>query len=499
MFDTVFAGRDEASLIAAIEQAACEEAQAGARKLAAIAELAHASVTYDQEHDQWVYDSWAATASEVGAVLNVGQRRASGQMRMAVALRDRLPKVGALYLQGRLSGRLVSEITWRTRLVEDAQVLALLDAALADKALRWGPLPEARLTRTIDALLTRYDPDAVIRAEEAVKKRDFRVGSCDDPDELVSVYGHVLGCDAAVLSARIAVMLKGICDNDPRTIGERRSCAVGAIIQGHDQLPCRCGSPECAASPPPKSNVVITVIADPAAIEAAQTLIADQDRAQQEKRAPAPEPRPDRSPCPQDSGVALLPGVTILPIVALAEAIRNGAAIKELWLPGPDPEPHYRPSAKLAAFVRARDMFCRFPGCDVPAERCDIDHVVPWPYGPTHPSNLNCKCRTHHLAKTFWDGWRDEQSPDGTVTWTTPAGQRYTTAPGSRLLFPTWNTATAELAPLAQPPPESDRSLKMPKRRRTRATENAARIKAERAHNAAARPIVDHGNDPPPF
>ncbi|MGE2716085.1 DUF222 domain-containing protein [Mycolicibacterium litorale] len=509
MFDTVFAGRDEASLIAAIGQAACEEAQAGARKLAAIAQLVHASVTFDDEHDQWVYDSWAATASEVGAVLSVGQRRASGQMRMAVALRDRLPKVGALYLQGRLSARLVSEITWRTRLVEDAQVLALLDCALAEKALRWGPLSQARLTRTVDALITRYDPDAVIRAEEAVKKRDFRVGSCDDPDELVSVYGHVLGCDAAVLSARIAVMVKGICDNDPRTIGERRSCAVGAIIQGHDQLPCRCGSPECAASPPPKSNVVVTVIADPAAIEAAQKLIADQDREHQQKRAQTSQPRPASCPCPQESGVALLPGVRILPIVALAEAIRNGAAITQLWLPGPDPEPHYRPSAKLAAFVRARDLFCRFPGCDVPAERCDIDHVVPWPYGPTHPSNLNCTCRTHHLAKTFWDGWRDEQSSDGAVAWTTPAGRRYTTVPGSRLFFPTWDTTTAELAPLAQPPPESGRSAKMPKRRRTRATENAARIKAERADNAARRdrgsaapspkPQPDHGKDPPPF
>jgi hypothetical protein len=123
----------------------------------------------------------------------------------------------------------------------------------------------------------------------------------------------------------------------------------------------------------------------------------------------------------------------------------------------------------------------------VPAERCDIDHVVPWPYGPTHASNLNCKCRTHHLAKTFWDGWRDEQLPDGTVIWTTPAGQRYTTVPGSRLFFPGWDTSTAELPPLAQPPPGSDRSAKIPKRRRTRAAEEAARIKAERDDNAAHR------------
>ncbi|MGE2713659.1 DUF222 domain-containing protein [Mycolicibacterium litorale] len=506
MFDTVFAGLDGSALIAAIEQSAREEAEAGARKLAAIAQLVHSTVTLDEERDQWVYDSWAAAASEVGAALTIGHRRASGQMRIAVALRDRLPKIAALYLQGRLSGRLIGEITWRTHLIDDHHVLALLDSALADKALRWGPLSDAGLTRAIDALITRYDPNAVIRADETVTKRDFRVGAHNDPDALATVWGQLMGCDAAVLSARITAMVQGICQDDPRTMGERRSCAVGAIIQGYDHLPCRCGSPACAATPPPKSDVVISVIADPAALQAAQNLIAAEDREHavkhattqpkaepQEECEPQPEATSEREapnpyPCPQGSGVALLPGVRILPIVALAEAIRSGAAIKQLWLPGPDPEPHYRPSAKLAAFVRARDLFCRFPGCTVPAERCDIDHVVPWPYGPTHPSNLHCKCRTHHLGKTFDDGWREQQSPDGTVVWTTPAGRRYTTAPGSRLFFPGWDTTTTELPPLAQPPPpDPDRIAKMPKRRRTRAADNTARITAERAHNAAQR------------
>ena len=50
--------------------------------------------------------------------------------------------------------------------------------------------------------------------------------------------------------------------------------------------------------------------------------------------------------------------------------------------------------------------------------------------------------------KTFWTGtggWVDEQWPDGTVVWAAPSGKAYTTHPGSRLFFPTWNVTTAEL------------------------------------------------------
>ena len=123
-------------------------------------------------------------------------------------------------------------------------------------------------------------------------------------------------------------------------------------------------------------------------------------------------------------------------------------------MPGDEPEPRLSAVTELAEFVRMRDLFCRFPGCDVPAELCDIDHARPWPWGPTHASNLSCKCRHHHLMKTFCTGiggWTDVQLPDGTLIWTSPSGTKYTTKPGSRLFFPGWDTTTAAL-----PPPPTD-------------------------------------------
>ena len=112
---------------------------------------------------------------------------------------------------------------------------------------------------------------------------------------------------------------------------------------------------------------------------------------------------------------------------ALLGAIVERARIRAVRHPGGDtpPEPRYTTTRQTCEFVRFRDLTCRFPGCDKPAQVCDIDHTVPYPVGPTHPSNLKCLCRFHHLLKTFWnglDGWRDRQLPDGTVMWTSPTG-----------------------------------------------------------------------------
>ena len=71
----------------------------------------------------------------------------------------------------------------------------------------------------------------------------------------------------------------------------------------------------------------------------------------------------------------------------------------------------YVPSAAQQARVRGRDGFCRFPGCDVPARKCDIDHIQPYDHdnpgagGPTDSRNLHCLCRRHHNLKTsrLWD------------------------------------------------------------------------------------------------
>ena len=92
----------------------------------------------------------------------------------------------------------------------------------------------------------------------------------------------------------------------------------------------------------------------------------------------------------------------------------------------------YRPPAHLAGLVITRDQTCQFPGCRVPAHRCDLDHAIAHhpdtDTGPTSDTNLGPKCRRHHQIKQA-PGWSVTQHPDGCTTWTTPSGHNYHSQP----------------------------------------------------------------------
>lgn len=94
----------------------------------------------------------------------------------------------------------------------------------------------------------------------------------------------------------------------------------------------------------------------------------------------------------------------------------------------PPPVDSYRPSAELDRHVRVRDVTCVVPGCHVPASRCDLDHLVPWPAGPTSADNLHALCRRHHLLRTH-AGYELVVDDDGTREWRTPLGQTLWSTP----------------------------------------------------------------------
>ena len=470
---------DAAGGWARVEAAAC------ARKQAAMAELFARRTGLDaSERELWWVDPEAAVTAELAAALNVSPGMALHQTHRGVALRDRLPKLAALFEAGLLSDLLVRAIVWRTYLINDPEAMAKVDAALAEQVRGWGPLSVTKTEQAIDALVEQHDPGALRRSRAATRRRDVEFGSPSDEAGFTSLWARLYAGDAAVLKRRVEELAHGVCEQDPRTVGERRADAMTALATGERELACECDGPHCSAAKregAPPVSAVVHMVAEAATVAAAG-----------EEYTPAPA-----APTPAPPAFVMGGGVMPTPLLA---ATLNRATVREIRHPGDaPPEPRYVPSRALAEFVRCRDLTCRWPGCDKPADVCDLDHTVPYPYGPTHGSNLKCLCRFHHLLKTFWcgvGGWRDRQRPDGTVIWTSPTGHTYSTKPGSALLFPTLCLPTGELALPEGPTTAGDRGMMMPKRRNTHAHNQARAITAERRLND---PLVAERNKPPPF
>ncbi|SEA23520.1 protein of unknown function [Mycobacterium sp. 283mftsu] len=544
-------------------------------KFTAIADLAMLRVDDQDGRQWWACDGWDAAVAEVGAALGLGKREVSGQLSIAVALRFRLPKVAAVFADGGVSARTVGTICWRTRLVEDLNTLAVIDAALAGALCEWAGLSRKKIERKIDGWVQKFDPAAVIKVRSAARRRGVGIGKPDDETGVASIWGALLATDAELLDRVLTEMARQVCENDPRTFGQRRADALGVLAARGDRLACQCGNPDCPAAGPDAraTAVMIHVLTNALPVPVADPLLSGDPAAPLVPPAPAPpapesdfapEPTAEREPTPEavftpapaplnntaptpmpdpapaaDTQSAETPapavvepacdpapapaaeltpspapvaGVTkppapvrtpvgyvlgggVVPPAVLADLVARGAKVRTVASATDlDAVPRYRPSVAMDEFVRMRAMTCMFPGCDQPATHCDVDHTIPWPAGPTHPGNLNPKCRKHHLLKTFYggpDGWQDRQQPDGTIVWTAPTGHTYTSVPESRILFPRTITDTPlpdgppPDAPDLDTPPAPGRGIMMPIRRRTRTQNQAQQIAYERALNQA--------------
>jgi hypothetical protein len=133
------------------------------------------------------------------------------------------------------------------------------------------------------------------------------------------------------------------------------------------------------------------------------------------------DPGPDPDPGPDAAQAAqlrdLLRRLNITPEPIARGSCDHGRA-----------EDRYTPGRKLRHLIRARTTTCSAPGCNAQAVHSDLDHVTPWPDGPTCECNLHPGCRRHHRCKQA-AGWNVAQPEPGIIRWTTPAGRVYTTTP----------------------------------------------------------------------
>jgi hypothetical protein len=475
MFERLAATAESVALLDEVCAAARSEAQATGRRLNAVADFIALRDRQYGDRAEWAVDLGDEIARELAAALRVGPKTASGYMTDALIVRERLPKVGQCLVAGDINYPMFNTIANRTALITDDKALAAVDAQIAARAPRWPSLSRSSLAMRVDAIVARHDPDAVRRTKKEIKDRYLDVS--ESQPGIAEVYGTVFASTGRALDRRLDELAATVCAGDPRTRAQRRADALDALVASADRLACTCGDPDCAQSRGTRRahTTVIHVIAAHDAVE----------------------------------GSGATPGYMagadgLIPAEVIAELAKSARLCPVMHPLDAKPEPGYVPSAKLADFVRCRDVTCRAPGCDQPAVYCDIDHTIPYADGgATHASNLKCLCRKHHLLKTFW-GWRDTQLADGTVIWTLPGGRTYVTTQGSAILFPALTVPTGEL-PEPMPPVNrcGVRTAMMPTRRHTRAQQRSQRITAERNRNrddrlARAAPFGDP-DEPPPF
>ncbi len=401
---------DDAALVDAITGWTRAAATVAAHRMAAIAELTARRCASEQalEREFWACDGWDSAAAEIAAASSISPRTASTQMLQAHALRHRLPQIAKLVADGILAEKLAHTISWRTRLIEDPDIMAAVDADLAATAASFGPLSVTKLENAIDAAILIHDPAAVLRFHTAAKSCDVHFGDADDTTGTTSIWGRLTVADAELIKRRVTQLAASPCPHDPRTMGERRSAALGLLgalgVHGAEgaHLPCICGRPDCTApgADARADAIVIHVLTDhhPDAGPPAPDSDCDPDPDPDPGPGPGPgqdpdcgpgagptpdtgpdcgpdpgptpdtnpdQPQPDveppatstakRPPTPENrattSGLAVIAGGGIVPTPLLADLIRLGAPVRTVpnaaeLAPNraTDPQPNWRAS-----------------------------------------------------------------------------------------------------------------------------------------------------------
>ncbi|MBC7306209.1 MAG: DUF222 domain-containing protein [Dietzia sp.] len=396
-----------------------------------------------------VVDGLVAAAGYVVAAMSISARRAEKMLSFSWELHTRYPAILEAMAAGLMEQR-VAELLARQMATVRGDVLEKIQRQVVDDYLNGVAagirLGDKALRDEIDAVIGRHDPDAIrLRKEDASRSRGVRFSK--GVDGMSSVSALLATEEAAVLAEaldqRVAEHQAADTDTAPDapdepepnySTAERRADALMSLICGDTPThpdtttdDTRGADGGSSASTGASGNGGREQGQAPV-LRPKVTVIATGDNGRDEHGARVEFTR---------TGEAALQ--TLMEMLATSD----GASFEQV-----DPRIgaaddtaaalRYRPSAELARRVRLRDGTCRHPGCAIPADDCDLDHVVPFNHadpaagGQTVEANLVSQCRRHHRFKTFSD-WTYKLEPDGTLIVTAPDGTVMLTRPDGPL------------------------------------------------------------------
>jgi hypothetical protein len=217
-----FYGVDDAGVVASIGVAAGEENAACARRLEAMGELyAGRAPEDDVERTDWAIDGHENIVAEISAELHISRGRARGQLRYAIHLREKLPQLMRVFKTEVIDMRMVITIVNRVALIQDRDLVAELDAALARWAPRWMRLSGPKLEERIDWWVERIDPAGRRFPHQQSEDRYVEIWPTDSG--LAGIEAQLRGSDGAALEQRLNALADSVCRNDPRSRKQRRA------------------------------------------------------------------------------------------------------------------------------------------------------------------------------------------------------------------------------------------------------------------------------------
>ncbi|WP_435594919.1 DUF222 domain-containing protein [Tsukamurella tyrosinosolvens] len=530
VFDGAVSGLTAAGAVARLRVLTVEQNRLEAERSAVLTrlyELRDDARRVREESSRRFVDDWDELVAEVGAALGTGRTAAASAVHRGLDLRERCPRLFELFAAGSVSPAVVREVLRASAAVLDDRVAVVFDARITEwLAARSGQSLSVRaVAEAAKGVLVRLDPAAARETPPAEPRERLEFHA--RADGLVDLEAVMPKDQALRLSALVGPLAQSVCRADGRTMGQRQVAALVALAEGYESLGCRCGKDACdlrearprtgAVSQEVRALAVIVLnesdladLADAADVDAAPP---ESDLFTADSGADADAGDPDNGVSAGRGAVVLAGDPGITGPVTVEQARELIAATQTQWrvLGRRDPatgEVHargaggYRPTWYQLLVMRLTYPTCVFPGCTVPSDRCQADHVTEYDHhqpadggattvaGEGTAGNLVPLCGFHHRIKTE-TCWLSDLLPDGTVEWRHPAGGVHTVPPGTaRELLPgleriIWDAPEPTPRKLKNPDGLASAAKRRAKARRALRAENHLLREEHREHRAA--------------
>lgn len=275
---------------------------------------------------------------------------------------------------------------WKARRIAQATTClpaegaAYVDAQVARVAHRCS---FAQIERTVEKAKAEFDPEAL----EAARQRHaddlyFHVRTDQlTTDGKVHVDGYLDLPDALALDATVSAGAHALLETHPDlSLDHRRALAAGMLGSGDHQTEIVLYAHH-RPDDPSRGHLV--------EVENTRSIVTSEELVEWCSLAGA--------------------RVTLRPVIDLAAPLHTD---------------RYQPTPAQHEQAILLNPTCVFPGCSRPSRGCDLDHIVPWPLGPTTSFNLAPLCRGHHRHKTH-GAWSYTRTGPTTFVWTSPSGRRH--------------------------------------------------------------------------